>query len=428
MAELEAEQKRKQEEAERQAAEERARQEALVNNLDDDDESSDVSAQNKQIADIMRDQSLSAVEKQMRTQAIRAGKIDVPAAPAGNVNTPAAPAPAATPTPAPAPAAPAAASSGGGYGVANPLPWQPPGGQQPHAKHQPHPQQQQRQQQFTAPPVAAASHHEVHHGQSADPDADLDVDVQAFALNLNSLTGFTEDDMHIGMDDVMAMATGGHSHAQDKQSYMSYAPFVGVSGTSGGGFGGANAGNVSGSRLFGGGAGLASGLGGGMSSGLGSELGGLGGGGLGGGGLGGGGLGGIGSGGSMGLNGGGSAAGSRLFERWSAPHAGMPFSQNSDEENFTEASMASTASGTRTPLNLEMDEVPGSPEIYSDNVANQIAMSALDFRQPQQSRFLQQGMQQQQRGMGQLGQQHFLGHGKQMQKKPGFPQYQQPPL
>jgi hypothetical protein len=31
----------------------------------------DVSAQNKQIADIMRDQQLTAIEKQMRTQAIR---------------------------------------------------------------------------------------------------------------------------------------------------------------------------------------------------------------------------------------------------------------------------------------------------------------------------------------------------------------------
>ena len=38
------------------------------------------------------------------------------------------------------------------------------------------------------------------------------------------------------------------------------------------------------------------------------------------------------------MNGGGGAAGSRLFERWSAPNAGMPFSQGSDsEENFTEA-------------------------------------------------------------------------------------------
>jgi hypothetical protein len=118
----------------------------------------------------------------------------------------------------------------------------------------------------------------------------------------------------------------------------------------------------------------------------------------------------------MGMNGGGGAAGSRLFERWSAPHAGMPFSQGSDsEENFTEASMASTASGTRTPLNLEMDEIPGSPEMYSENMANACALSALDFRQPQQSRLMQHGMQQQQRG--QAGKQ-------QVNKKPGFPQYQ----
>jgi hypothetical protein len=94
----------------------------------------------------------------------------------------------------------------------------------------------------------------------------------------------------------------------------------------------------------------------------------------------------------------------------------MPFSQGSDsEENFTEASMASTASGTRTPLNLEMDDIPGSPEMYSENMANACALSALDFRQPQQSRLMQQ-MQQQQRAQA--------PHTKQMQKKPGFPQYQ----
>ena len=109
------------------------------------------------------------------------------------------------------------------------------------------------------------------------------------------------------------------------------------------------------------------------------------------------------------------AAGSRLFERWSAPHTGMPFSQGSDsEENFTEASMASTASGTRTPLNLEMDEIPGSPEMFSESMASACGLSALDFRQPQQSRLMQQGMQQQR---GQPG-------GKQVHKKTGFPQYQ----
>jgi len=213
------------------------------------------------------------------------------------------------------------------------------------------------------------------------------VDVQAFALNINSLTGFTEDETHIGMDDVMAMATGGHSshgmhssHAHDKQSYMPYAPF-GVGG-GGGGYGGASAGGVpAGSRLFGGGPGL--------SGGMGSDLGG-----------------GLGGGGGMGMgNGGGGAAGSRLFERW----GGMPSQGSDSEENFTEASMASTAS------NLDMDDIPGSPDVYSESMANACALSALDFRQPQQSRLMQQGMQQQQRGQP---------NGKNMQKKPGFSQYQ----
>ena len=74
-AELEAEERRKQEEAERIAAEEAARQEAILSHLDVDsgDGDDDVSAQNKQIAAIMRDQHLTAIEKQMRTQAIRAG-------------------------------------------------------------------------------------------------------------------------------------------------------------------------------------------------------------------------------------------------------------------------------------------------------------------------------------------------------------------
>ena len=73
-AELEAEERRKQEEAERIAAEEAARQEAILSHLEvDSGDHDDVSAQNKQIADIMRDQQLTAIEKQMRTQAIREG-------------------------------------------------------------------------------------------------------------------------------------------------------------------------------------------------------------------------------------------------------------------------------------------------------------------------------------------------------------------
>lgn len=264
--------------------------------------------------------------------------------------------------------------------------------QQQQQQHSHHQQQQRSHQQHLQ-----HQQHQHQHARGGEPD--LDVDVQAFALNLNQLTGFTEDDeTHIGMDDVMAMATGGHSHAHDKQAYMAYAPF-GVGG--GGGYGGPSAAGVpAGSRLFGGGAGLAGGMGGG----LGTDMAGIGG---------------LGAGGGMGMNGGGGAAGSRLFERWSAPNAGMPFSQGSDsEENFTEASLASTASGTRTPLNLELDDVPGSPEIYSESMANACALSALDFRQTQQSRLLAQAGLQQQRG--QPG-------SKQVHKKPGppgYPQYQ----
>ena len=369
-AELEAEETRKQEEAEKRHAEEQARQEAILSHLEDDSSSDhDVSAQNKQIASIMRDQHLSAVEKQLRTQAIRAGKIHLPSSASGQREA---------------------------SGVSNQLPWQPPGRQPQPQQHQQHRQQHQQQQQQQQQQQHYQHHQQQqqhqhqrqqpqHHSQGRDAEADLDVDVQAFALNINSLTGFTEDEQHMGMDDVMAMALGGHSshgmhsgHAHDKQSYMPYAPF-GVGGNGGGSYGGASAGGPAGSRLFGGGPGL---------SGMGGDL------------CGGGGMG-------MG-NGGGGAAGSRLFERW----GGM---QGSDsEENFTEASMASTASGTRTPLNLDMDDIPGSPEMYSESMANACALSALDFRQPHQSRLMQQGMQQQR---GQPA-------GKNMQKKPGFSKYQ----
>jgi hypothetical protein len=130
---------------------------------------------------------------------------------------------------------------------------------------------------------------------------------------------------------------------------------------------------------------------------------------------------GLGTGGGMGMNGGGGAAGSRLFERWSAPNAGMPFSQGSDsEENFTEASLASTASGTRTPLNLEMDDVPGSPEIYSESMANAFGGIGMNGAGgAQQSRLLAHAgfVQQQQRGQP-------VGS-KQGNKKPGAPGYQQ---
>ena len=128
--ELEAEEKRKQEEADRRAAEEAARHEAIVSHLEDDTDKGehvDVTAQNKQIAAIMRDQTLSAVEKQMRTQAIRAGKLDVPAAPSDTTG--------------------AAKSAGAVAGDAGSAQWLPPG--RPQA-----PQQMQhsppRQQQFAA--------------------------------------------------------------------------------------------------------------------------------------------------------------------------------------------------------------------------------------------------------------------------------------
>ena len=373
--ELEAEEKRKQEEADRRAAEEAARHEAIVSHLEDDTDKGehvDVTAQNKQIAAIMRDQTLSAVEKQMRTQAIRAGKLDVPAAPSDTTG--------------------AAKSAGAVAGDAGSAQWLPPG--RPQA-----PQQMQhsppRQQQFAAASATlpAANHPMVAGGSGvADADADLDVDVQAFALNLNALTGFTEDETHI--DDVMAMATGGHSHAQPYAP--SYAPAY-----SGFGGGPGSSTGPAGSRFFGSGSGL------GLAASSGFSTGDLGGG-----------VGGMGI--NSGVIGGTGSTGSRFFDRWAGPKTSMPFAHGSDEDNFTETSMASTASGTQTPLNLDLDEgMPGSPEIYSESMANACTMSAFDFRQPQQSRLLSAQLQQR----GPLGQ-----PAKQTPKKQTFPQYQQAPV
>jgi len=364
--ELEAEERRKAEEAERRAEEE-ARQAAMVE--EEQKEGGVEYAKKQQIAAIMRDTALNPVQRQLRVQAILAGKVDVssavptqtvasghssnyqsvaPASKAENTTTfinpgpaltrPQAPAhaqaqtqaqarvPARAPAPAPAPA------------PAQPAPA--PARSQPPALQQPQMQQPQSQKpQMHKPQMPLSMHSNASNGnghprswqsQNNGVFSEEEVDVESFALN--PLTS---------IEHVMAIATSLDqipATSDPSSSFMPYSAFQGNMP-----FAGSN--SSYGAVPFGGGLAAHSGT-----------------------------------------------TGSRLFERWAQPsgmsnggglyQGGLLVSHNGSdsEENYTEASLASTASGARTPMNFEGDDgLPSSPEVLqSESMATSCALAALD--------------------------------------------------